>query len=226
MLEATSLTTPAGVPFSIRVAHPKGAGSGPGLVLIHEWYGLVPETERMAQQFADAGFVVAAVDLYGGRVATTDADAMALMMAMDSVEACGLVAEAARHLASLPSVRGKIGMTGFCMGGAVTLVAACRVAEIAAFVPFYGLPRPDRVDWTATRGPIQAHFARVDAWASPEKAEALVAEVNAAGGRATLYTYEGGHAFMRSSDPGAYHEESARLAFERATVFLHEELDA
>lgn len=221
MLESTTLTTDSGTSFAIRIARPSAGGGGPGLVMVHEWYGLTSETERMAQQFADAGFVVAAVDLYDGTTATNDADAMARMMALNSLESSTRIAAAARHLAGRTDVTGKVGVLGFCMGGAVTFVASRTVPEAAAFAPFYGIPNASRVDFTAAPyGPIEAHFAKVDAWATPEKAEAIVQAVNAAGGSATLHTYDGGHAFMRASDPAAYHAASAELAFARCTAFF------
>lgn len=225
MATEIKLQSPEGVPFRARIVHPTAGGGGPGLVMVHEWFGLDAETERMAQQFADAGFVVAAIDVYGGKVANDENEARALMMAMNSLEAATLVGAAARHLATLPEVRGGVGVTGFCMGGAVTFVAACHADGVSAFVPFYGIPHPDRVDLARMKGPIEAHFAKVDDWATPDKARTIVEAVRAAGGRAELFTYDGGHAFMRASDPAVYHEPSARLAFERATAFLHRELD-
>lgn len=225
MLETHTLTTDSGTSFAVRIARPTSGGGGPGLVMVHEWYGLTSETERMAQQFADAGFVVSAVDLYDGTTAKDDTEAMQRMMALDSRESATRVAAAARQLAALPEVTGKIGVLGFCMGGAVTFVAACHVPEAAAFAPFYGIPHPSRVDFsTKPHGPIEAHFAKVDAWATPEKAQAIVDAVHATGGEATLHTYDGGHAFMRATDPSAYHAPSAALAFARCTAFFAEQL--
>lgn len=226
MITAHALPGPDGAPFCVHLALPPDKAPRPALVMLHEWYGLTPEIDRMAEQFAAAGFVVAAVDVYGGQVATDDAGAFALMNAMRSLEAAALVRATARWLATHPRGNGKVGVTGFCMGGALTFVAACHVPEASAFAPFYGVARADYLDPARTHGPIQAHFARVDAFASPAKAEAVVAAINAADGRAELFTYDGGHAFMRASDPRAFHPDSAALAFERCTTFFRDTLGA
>lgn len=226
MLERQTLATPDGQTFQIRIAYPSDGKPAPALVMLHEWYGVTPETERMARQFADAGFVVAAVDMYGGKVADDATEAAALMQAMDSLESAKLVRAAVIALAERPEVNGGVGVLGFCMGGAVTFVCACSVPEARAFAPFYGIPDASKVDWTQVRAPIEAHFASVDAWATPEKAQAAIDSVNAAGGNARVHLYEGGHAFMRASDSTVYHEASAKLAFQRCIAFFHEHLDA
>jgi carboxymethylenebutenolidase len=226
MLERQTLATPEGHEFQVRIAYPSDGKPAPALIMLHEWFGVTGETERMARQFADAGFVVAAVDMYGGRVAANESEAASLMQAMDSLESAKLVRAAAIALADRPEVAGGVGVLGFCMGGAVTFVCACHVPEAKAFAPFYGIPVASKVDWTRTHGPIEAHFAKVDAWATPEKAQAAVDAVNAAGGHARVHLYDGGHAFMRASDPKVFHEDSAKLAFERCVAFFHEHLDA
>ncbi|MCB9560287.1 MAG: dienelactone hydrolase family protein [Kofleriaceae bacterium] len=224
-MQEHTLTAPDGTSFRAHLTPAPTGPARPGLVMVHEWYGLTPEIDRMAAQFAAAGFVVAAVDVYDGQVATTDAEAFALMNAMNSLEAATRVAATARWLAADARCSGRIGVVGFCMGGAITFVSACHVPEASAFAPFYGVPRASYMDPPLTHGPVQAHFAREDAFANPARAEALVSQISAAGGRAELHVYDGGHAFMRASDPQAHHAPSAMLAFERCVAFFHAELD-
>jgi carboxymethylenebutenolidase len=91
-------------------------------------------------------------------------------------------------------------------------------------VPFYGVPAPEKVDYTKVTAPILAHFAKHDAWAKAEKAEAIAATVNGKGGAMTLHVYDAGHAFVNDTRPDAYDEPSATLAWSRTVAFFHEHL--
>jgi carboxymethylenebutenolidase len=203
------------------LATPKGA-TGPGLVLIHEWHGLTPGVRTLVDRFAAEGFVVLAPDLYHGAIAKDDAHAASLMQAMKTEDAMHDVAAAVAAL----KARGcaKVGIVGFCMGGAMAFAAASAVEGLSCAVPFYGVPRPDYWHADKMRVPIQAHFARVDEWAKADKAEALAKAVNAHGGRMELFVYDAGHAFMREGDPKAYDAAAAKTAWPRAVTFLHAEL--
>ncbi|MBX3269659.1 MAG: dienelactone hydrolase family protein [Sandaracinaceae bacterium] len=195
---------------------------GPGIVVIHEWWGLNDELRAQCARFAAEGFVALAPDLYD-RPATTDpAEALARASALRTEDATERVARCVRELRGRGAP--KVGVTGFCLGGAMAFAAAASVEGLSAAVPFYGNARADYMVAERMRCPIQAHFAEGDPFARAEPAVGLARDVRAAGGRMDLFFYEAKHAFMRESDPDAYHEPSATLAWERAIAFLHAEL--
>ena len=118
-------------------------------------------------------------------------------------------------LAAHPRCNGKVGIVGFCMGGAMAFAAAGAVEGLVCAVPFYGLPRPDFFDPSKVKCPIQAHFAANDGWAVPDKAAAFRDGVNAHGGAMELHVYDAGHAFMREGDARVY--DAASAAGQRAS---------
>lgn len=196
--------------------------SGPGLVVCHEWWGLNDEIGEQCERFAAEGFVAMAPDLYGAPSTTEEARAMELANGLVTEEAMERVAACVRELCARTGR--KVGVTGFCLGGAMSFAAAASVPGISAAVPFYGNARTDYMVAARMRCPIQAHFAEGDPYARAEPAVNLARDVRAAGGRMDLFFYEAGHAFMRKSDPVAYHEASATQAWDRAITFLRHEL--
>ena len=202
---------------------PHGEGPAPGLVLVQEWWGLNDHIRDLAKRFAAAGFITLAPDLYHGKVAQNEAEAMALMTALDGKQALADITTATHHLLGHARVNGKIGVTGFCLGGAYTFTAATRIPEISAAVPFYGIPPAGRADYTQAK-PIMAHFAVRDNWATVAGAEAVKREVDAAGGSMVLHVYDADHAFMNDTRPDVYSPENARIAWERTITFLHQHL--
>lgn len=198
------------------------SGTGPGLVVIHEWHGLTSGVKRLVDRFASEGFVALAPDLYHGEVATDDARAGQLMHAMKTSVAMQDIAASVMAL----QARGctKVGVVGFCMGGAMAFAAASAVDGLACAVPFYGVPMAEYWDATKIRIPIQAHFAKVDGWAKADLAQELANAVNARGGKMELHIYDAGHAFMREGDPKVYDAASAKIAWPRAVTYLHAHL--
>lgn len=225
MSSLITFTAPDGSQVSGEMTLPHGEGKAPGLVLVQEWWGLNDHVRHLAKSFAHEGFVTLAPDLYQGKVAKDAAEAQALMTALDGQRALADIATAARHLLGHPRVNGRVGVTGFCMGGAYAFVAATRIPEISAAVPFYGIPPAGRADYTKAR-PIMAHFASRDEWATVAGAEAIKREVEAAGGSMILHVYDADHAFVNDTRPEVYSPENARLAWDRTIKFLHEHLGA
>lgn len=189
-----------------------------GVVVIHEWHGLVPSVHAIVERFVAEGFEAIAPDLYGGEVATDDAQAGQLMQQLVTRDALATIA------ASVAELKGRgctsIGVIGFCMGGAMTFAAATAVDGIACAVPFYGIPVAEYWDAAKIRVPVQAHFAKVDNWAKAERAAELAAAVNARGGSMELFVYDAPHAFMRAGDPKVYNADAAATAWSRALAFL------
>lgn len=201
------------------------SGSGPGVIVIQEWWGVVPHIRDVVGRLASEGFVALAVDHYRG-VATTEPDeANKLMLGLRIAEVSADLALAAEYLVARPEVTGaSVGVTGFCMGGGLTLLAPtvsdC-IDRAAAFYP--AMPWPDYApDWAryAGKSAIVHKAESDDSWAGPAIAE-YAAAITGHGGTIEVFEYPGSeHAFFNDDRPEVYHAEHARLAWERTLAFL------
>jgi carboxymethylenebutenolidase len=192
----------------------------PGVVVIQEWWGLQGQIKSVCDRFAESGFAALAPDLYGGKVVPyhDEAAASAAMSALDFKAATD---EAVRGAVLQLKSRGvKVGLTGFCMGGAVTVIGAARIAELDAAVTFYGLPPPNVASGKDARVPIQGHFANQDGWITPGKVHAFEKELKTAGKTYEIHRYEAQHAFMNSDRKQAYDAQAAKLAWDRCVSWF------
>ncbi len=203
---------------------PAGEGRAPALILVHEWWGLNDHVRSMVSRFAKQGFLTLAIDLYDGKTTKDPDEAGKLMGALDWGRAVSIAAAAVDYLKSHPRSNGHVGCTGFCMGGAATLVIAANVPGVEAVVPFYGIPDPSKVDYAKLSAPILMHVAKRDYWVKPELAEALRDQLTAAGKSIRLEQYEADHAFVNDTRPEVYSKENAELALSRSYAFLSEKL--
>ncbi|MCX5746792.1 MAG: dienelactone hydrolase family protein [Proteobacteria bacterium] len=206
------------------LAVPGGVGKVPAVVLLQEYWGINDHIRALAERLAHAGFLVVAPDLYHGRVATDAAEAGRLMTALDTLDAMKEIGGAVAFLQHHPRSNGKVGVMGFCLGGALAFAAACHVGGLGAVVPFYGVPPAEKVDYGRVTAPILAHFARNDAWASVAKAEAIKQQCDRHGSPMTLEVYDAGHAFVNDTRPEAYDPACATLAWQRSLDFLNTHL--
>jgi carboxymethylenebutenolidase len=195
------------------------------VVVVHEWWGLNDSIRAICGRLRDEGFAVLAVDLYNGAVTDDPNVAVKLAMDMRTPNSVAIIESAAAFLKQRAQSNGKVGVTGFCLGGAMTLAAASHCPSACAFVPFYGLPLAKYVDWTKTHGPILGHFAEHDRIVDLDRVRAAAADVNRAGGSFELHVYDAHHAFMRSEDPTVFHAEAAALAWRRTLDFLRHHLN-
>lgn len=205
------------------------SGSGPGLMVIQEWWGLVPHITDLCDRFAAAGFVALAPDLYHGETTTEPDEAGKLMMAMNLSRAVRDMGGAVDFLLGLDAVTSpRLGVTGFCMGGGLALVAGCeRPDAFGAVVPWYGLiPWPDaEPDWSALAAPVLGHYASEDGFFGPAAARDLEARLADLGKTVTFHVYEGAdHAFFNDTRPEVYDPSASDLAWQRTVDFLHEQL--
>jgi carboxymethylenebutenolidase len=208
------------------LALPESA-SGPGLVVIQEWWGLVSHIADVTNRLAGEGFVALAPDLYGGTT-THDAEEAARLMADLPVErAARDLSGAVDFLLGHEAVTSRqVGAIGFCMGGGFVLVlAAQQGTRVAAAVPFYGIG--DASDFSNLAAAVQGHFGERDDVAPPDKARELAEQIQRDSGRQPeLYFYPAGHAFLNDENLlGTYDPEQANLAWSRALQFLHSKLD-
>lgn len=204
-------------------------GAGPGLVVIQEYWGLVPHIEDVCDRFAAEGFSALAPDLFRGATASEPDEAGKLMMALNVDQASADLGLAVEYLRASPSVRGDgLGTVGFCMGGGLAMVLATqRPADIAACVAFYGLIpwESAQPDWSALAAPLQGHFGDEDDFFSPERVDELEARLAEADKEYDIHRYRGaGHAFFNDTRPEAFDEEAASVAWIRTLEFLRAKL--
>jgi carboxymethylenebutenolidase len=192
----------------------------PGVVVIQEWWGLQGQIQSVCDRLAAAGFHALAPDLYGGKIVPYHdaAAANATMASLDFKRSTDEeVRGAARHLAARG---GKVGLTGFCMGGAVTVIGAVHIPELSAAVCFYGLPPESVAAPRDIRVPFQGHFASQDDWVSPAAVDALEKQLRAAGKTYEIHRYAGQHAFMNSERKEVYGADAAKVAWDRMVGFF------
>jgi carboxymethylenebutenolidase len=208
------------------------SGTGPGVLVIQEWWGLDSGIKTMAERLASAGFVALAPDLYHGELAGhTEMDkAGQLMSSLPPDRAARDMSAAIDHLLQRHEVRGKgIGVVGFCMGGMLSfLIAAGRPDAVRAAVPFYGFPQGDaEPDWAGLTAVIRGHMAEHDSFFAPEAAAALEAKLRGLGKDVMLTVHPGtGHAFMAPHNAlGTLDEAVAAQVWPLVTEFLHSQLD-
>jgi carboxymethylenebutenolidase len=199
------------------LAVPAGDAKVTGVVVIQEWWGINEQIQAAAQRWADAGFLALVPDLYHGKLAKDAAEAGALMKALDFGKAVQEIAAAADYLRSHARSTGKIAVSGYCMGGALSFATAVNVRGLSAVVPYYGLPGD--LDWSKVDAPIQAHFATHDDWATVAGAEKIKAAVKVP---MELHVYEAEHAFCNERRPEVYNEAAAKLAWDRTLAFVRE----
>lgn len=209
------------------LAMPAG-GAGPGVVVVQEWWGLVPHIEDLCERFAAEGFVALAPDFYHGRRASEPDEAGKLMMALELPKAAEDFSGAVDALLER-STGSSVGVVGFCMGGGLALVLGTRRPDaVRAVVAFYGLiPWPDaQPDWSALDAAVLGHFAENDGFASPEYVAQLVRSLRDGGNEdVTIHTYPGtDHAFFNDTRPEVYDEAASRLAWQRTLEFLRAKL--
>lgn len=204
-----------------------GSGSGPGVIVIQEWWGLDDSIVDVANRFAREGFVALAPDLYGGRVTHDENEAMTLARQLVPERAVKDLSGAVDYLLGLPAVTGNAaGVVGFCMGGGFVLrLAALAGEKVAAAVVFYGAVSPDE-DMSGIRAAVQGHFGGRDQSIPPQRAGELMEKIRAeAGVPAEVYSYDAGHAFFNDRNLiGTYNEEAAKLTWARTLDFLRAHL--
>jgi carboxymethylenebutenolidase len=203
-------------------------GSGPGVIVIQEWWGLTEHISGIADRLAAEGFVALAPDLYGGTT-THDADeAGRLMTELPVDEAARDLAGAVDFLLGHEAVTSsKVGAVGFCMGGGfVLLLAAQQGDRVGAAVPFYGVGPAVPDTYTGLTAAVQGHYGEKDDFYPAEDARRQAEQIRAeSGAEVEFFYYPAGHAFHNDTNKlGTYDEASARLAWERTVSFLRSRL--
>ncbi len=198
--------------------------SGPGLIVIQEWWGLNDNIKAIADRFAKAGFVALAPDLYHGEVASAPDEAKRLAMNLQLEQAAKDMSGAVDFVLKHASTQ-SVGVIGFCMGGGLALaLAAQRPDAIKAAAPFYGLPRNTSLEWKNLTANIQGHYGELDQGIPIENVRALEKQLLELNKSVEIFVYEGAnHAFFNDTSK-AHHPEAAKLAWERTVAFLSKTL--
>ena len=202
-------------------------GSGPGVIVLQEWWGLVPQIKAVCDLLAGEGFTALAPDLYQGEMAEhTEMDkAGELMTTLPPERAARDMSAAIDYLLGHDACSSStVGVTGFCMGGLLTLrIAAIAGDRVSAAAPFYGAPLgDDSLDWSNLSAKVEGHFAASDDFFPPDACEALAAQLRDLGNDVVFHVYEGtGHGFGNWENPlGTYDEQAWNTAWTRTLSLL------
>ncbi|HET7813365.1 MAG TPA: dienelactone hydrolase family protein [Candidatus Baltobacteraceae bacterium] len=198
--------------------------SAPGVVVIQEWWGLIDEIKSVADRLSNAGFRALVPDLFRGRKAAKGDEANHLLEGLDFQDA--LQQDVRGALLYLKKNGAKAGVLGYCMGGALALLAAMHLPEDDASVVFYGFPPAEAGDPSEIRIPLQLHFGTEDEFFKPERAREIESKLKAGGVDHEFHWYEGAHhGFCNPNQPGNsglgnYDAQAAAAAWQRAVDFL------
>src|SRR5919108_1549624 len=221
MGEMITFKRPDGKECSGYLAIPAEGDKAPGVVVIQEWWGINDQIKGVADRLVGLGYRALVPDLYKGKVTLDAAEAKHLMNNLNFGEAVSQdIRGAAQYLKQSSA---KVGVLGFCMGGALTVLAAVFLKEIAAAVSWYGFPPEQAADVKTISIPLQLHFAEKDASFSPEGARALEAKLREAKVNFESYWYDAAHAFGNETI-GNYNAEAAKLAWQRTVDFFAKHL--
>lgn len=208
------------------LALPAGTGQSPGVIVLQEWWGLVPHIKRVADRFADVGFVAFAPDLYHGRQTKSPDEAGKLMMALNIEQAEKDLRGAVEYLTNHERVQGKgVGTVGFCMGGVLSLFAAASNPQVGACVIFYGIHPKVNPPLENLRAPVLGLYAERDKSVPPESVRELESRLKGLGKDVEMHIYpDTDHAFFNDERPEVYNPEAAADAWRRATGFFRQHL--
>ena len=201
-------------------------GRGPGVLVIQEWWGLVPHVKDVAERFAAEGFVALAPDLYHGETTRSPDEAGKLMMALDIERAERDLRGAIEFLANHEATEGEsVGTVGFCMGGVLSLYAASKNERVGACVVFYGIHPKVNPPLENLRAPVLGLYAERDQFVPPAAARGLEERLRALGKQVEVHIYPGAdHAFFNDTRPEVYDPEAARDAWRRTVDFFRQHL--
>ena len=213
------------------LAEPVDKATAPGVVVIQEWWGLDDEVKAVADRLAKAGYRALVPDLYRGKLAIEANEAEHLMGDLNFGDAAGQdIRGAVQYLKATGSA--KVAVTGFCMGGALTILAACNVPELDASIVWYGNPPLEYVNADAISKPMLGHWAMHDEFFPISGVDQLEQKLKQAGVDYEFHRYDTKHAFAnpksdaRGLAPLKYNAEAAQLAWERTLNFLQKNINS
>jgi carboxymethylenebutenolidase len=202
------------------------SGRGPAVVVIQEWWGLVPHIEDLVDRFAAEGFAAVAPDLYHGKATKSPDEAQKLLMELDVDRAGRDIAAAGEWLLTRPECSSSTyGVVGFCMGGALAQFTATKEKKVGAAVSFYGGFRKVTPEWSNLNAPLLLIYGAEDKGVPPEQGQKLADQLESAGKNVELIVYPGaGHAFFNDERKEVYKADAAADAWRRVLAFFREHL--
>ena len=198
--------------YLARPDSPAEGGGRPAVVVIQEWFGLVPHIEDVARRFAGEGYLALAPDLYHGQTTVEDEEARHLMEGLDWPRAAAELAGAVRHLREDEEAT-SVGVVGFCMGGALTMIAAA-VSDADAYAAYYGFPPEGSADVEGIEAPGLIFFGEHEHAFSIPQAQEFASRQRERGREAEVVYPDAGHGFF-NNDRDEYREHAARDAWRR-----------
>ena len=201
-------------------------GNGPGVVVIQEWWGLVDHIKDVCNRFAGEGFVALAPDLYHGKTTKSPDEAAKLLMELRIDEAEKDLSGAVQYLLEHDATTSqKVGVVGFCMGGALSLYTATKNANVGACVIFYGGFVKAKPDLPKLQAPVLGLYGERDKSVTPESVHQLEQQLKALGKKVDVIIYPNAdHAFFNDTRPVVYYPEAAADAWQRTIEFLRSTL--
>ncbi len=220
-----SFKRPDGQEVSGYLAQPAQAAGAPGVVVIQEWWGLNDQIRGVADRLAHAGYRALVPDLYRGKSTVEEEEAHHLMTGLNFGDAAAQDVRGAVQY--LKAAGGQVGCVGFCMGGALTLLAAVNVPELDAAVTWYGCPPLEYIDAGKIKLPLQGHWATQDQFFPPAQVEGLAAKLGEAGAAFDFHHYLAHHGFGNEQAVGEgriaatqYDPVWAQRAWDRTFTFF------
>ena len=207
------------------LAEPKDPGNAPAIVVIQEWWGVNDQIRGVADRLAQSGYRALVPDLYRGKATVEEEEANHLMSELDFGDAAGQDIRGAVDYLKQGSSR--VGVTGYCMGGALTLLALGEISDLTAAVVWYGFPPLEYIDASKIKVPVQAHWATQDAFFPAETVDALEAKLKDAGVSTEFHRYLAHHAFANETAVGPgrisrtqFDSVWSQLAWDRTLTFF------
>lgn len=223
MGEMVKFKRPDGKDCSGYYARPAAGDKAPGVVVIQEWWGLNDQIKGVADRLAAAGYRALVPDLYRGKVTLDAAEASHMMTGLDFKDAATQDVRGAAQYLKKGSA--KVATMGFCMGGALTILAAMYVPETDAVSSWYGVPPPEAGDPSKIRIPVQGHFALQDEYFTPATVDVLEAKLKEGKVSHEFYRYDANHAFGNETVAN-HNAAAAKLAWDRTLAFLKKQIAA
>ena len=200
------------------------SGKGAAIVVIQEWWGLVPHIQDLVERFAHAGFLAVAPDLYHGKTTTSPDEAGKLLMELDAGRAEREIAGAGDHLLQRPECSSKTyGVVGFCMGGALAQYTGAKEKKVSATVSFYGGFRKLDIPWDNLSGAILLFSGDKDRGVPPEQTRELEKKLKQLGKDVKAKVYPNAdHAFFNDTRPQVYNAAAAADAWKLTLDFFRQ----
>ena len=229
MGKIVSYTRPDGRTSNAYLVEPTKGGNAPGIVVIQEWWGLNDQIKGVAEKLAAAGYRALVPDLYRGKLALEANEAEHLMNDLDFADAAGQdIRGAVQYLKATGSA--KVGVTGYCMGGALALLAAVFAPETDATAVWYGYPPLEYVDASKIKAPLLGHWSTQDQFFAIGGVSVLEEKLKAADVDFEFHRYDAKHAFAneeadtKNFPPIGYNRAAAELAWQRTLTFFGNKL--